>query len=77
MRILIFGKLGDVINASEIIIEIENPTRIQSFKTILFEKYPALKVEKFAISVNQILAKDDTIIHNNDELALLPPFSGG
>ena len=77
MRILIFGKLGDIVHSSDLILEIENPIGIDSFKTLLFEIHPALMQEKFAISVNQKLSTDDTMIHNNDEIALLPPFSGG
>jgi len=77
MRILIFGKLGDIVKSSELIIEIEKTMDLVSFKSILFEREPALMQEKFAISVNQKLSMDDTILHNNDEIALLPPFSGG
>ncbi len=77
MRILIFGKLGDIVKSSELIIEIEKPMELDSFKSILFKREPALMQEKFAISVNQKLSMDDTILHNNDEIALLPPFSGG
>jgi molybdopterin converting factor small subunit len=29
------------------------------------------------ISVNQDMADSDTIIHDGDEVAFLPPFSGG
>ncbi|PIQ97534.1 MAG: molybdopterin synthase sulfur carrier subunit [Nitrospinae bacterium CG11_big_fil_rev_8_21_14_0_20_56_8] len=32
---------------------------------------------KIMISVNMDVAGDDTIIHDGDEVALLPPFSGG
>ncbi len=77
MRILIFGKLGDIVHASDLNLEIENPIDIDSFKTLLFEIQPALIQEKFAISVNQKLSTDNTMILNNDEIALLPPFSGG
>jgi MoaE-MoaD fusion protein len=43
--------------------------------------YPAIgeliHKKKVLVSVNQEIAHDDTTIHDGDEVALLPPFSGG
>ncbi len=43
--------------------------------------YPAigelLLKKKVLVSVNQNLAREDTVLHAEDEVALLPPFAGG
>jgi molybdopterin converting factor small subunit len=36
-----------------------------------------IREKKVLISVNQEMASVDTIIHDGDEVAFLPPFSGG
>ena len=36
-----------------------------------------IRDKKVMISVNQEMADSDTIIHDGDEVAFLPPFSGG
>ena len=36
-----------------------------------------IRNKKVMISVNQEMADSDTIIHDGDEVAFLPPFSGG
>jgi len=43
--------------------------------------YPAIgeliQKKKVLVSVNQEIAHEDTIVHEEDEVALLPPFAGG
>ena len=43
--------------------------------------YPAIgeliQKKKVLVSVNQDIAHEGTIIRDNDEIALLPPFAGG
>ena len=36
-----------------------------------------IQQKKVLMSVNQEIAHDDTVVHADDELALLPPFAGG
>ena len=36
-----------------------------------------IREKKVMISVNQDMADSETIIHDGDEVAFLPPFSGG
>jgi sulfur-carrier protein len=58
-------------------------TLTQCFRTVgelrqyLVEAYPALKEIRFAIAVNQTLADSQTLLSEDCEVAILPPFSGG
>lgn len=45
--------------------------------SLLLEKHPQLEGVKFAIAVNRQIVHQSTSLNQNDEVALLPPFSGG
>jgi len=49
---------------------------IESIKN-LEEQFPALVKMKYSIAVNKKVIQENTTIHENDTIALLPPFSGG
>jgi len=40
-------------------------------------KYPAMKLVPCQVSVNQKLAERVSVLREGDEIAILPPFSGG
>ena len=43
----------------------------------LYHEYPALKDLKFSLAVDRKLVNDKTALQGGEEIALLPPFSGG
>ena len=55
--------------------------RIDQLSEIISKTSPKMgdiiRNKKVMISVNQEMADSDTIIHDGDEVAFLPPFSGG
>ncbi|MFM7053860.1 MAG: MoaD/ThiS family protein [Bacteroidota bacterium] len=54
------------------------PQNISLLRDWLIEKWPALQHTTFAISINRkIISDPNHPITENDEVALLPPFSGG
>lgn len=54
------------------------PKNISELREFLTVKWPLLKDATFVISINRIIVNDlDHPITENDEVALLPPFSGG
>ena len=61
--------------------DIENPITIDQLSDIIAKTVPKMgemiREKKVLISVNQEMASVDTIIHDGDEVAFLPPFSGG
>jgi sulfur-carrier protein len=75
MNIKVFGQLEDITQANEIALEAVNDT--EQLLQLLFEKYPALKEKKFKVAINKKMIKEKTMLQSNDEIALLPPFSGG
>ena len=75
INILFFGPLVDHVGASSLIME--NILDIEMLKQKLEEDYPSIGELRFSISVNRKLVHDNLILQHNDEVACLPPFSGG
>jgi molybdopterin converting factor subunit 1 len=78
IHILAFGIAKEIFDNSSIDIELEEETKIDRLKFLLEEKYPALKkLGSYMIAVNKEYAADDLAIHEKDEIAFIPPVSGG
>ncbi len=44
---------------------------------LLDRRVPQLRRRTFYVAVNEEYAQRDTVLHDGDEIALLPPVSGG
>ncbi|MCY3991234.1 MAG: MoaD/ThiS family protein [Caldilineaceae bacterium] len=44
---------------------------------LLDSRVPTLRDRTFYVAVNEEFAQRDTVLHDGDEVALLPPVSGG
>jgi len=78
MKVLAFGIIKEIFNDAEASIAINNGDRVDLLKNILEERYPRLKeLGSYMIAVNNEYASADDIIHDNDEVAIIPPVSGG
>mgnify|MGYP002628538629 CR=1 FL=1 len=76
-----FASLKSIAGKEEDSLEIENPITIDQLSDIISKTAPKMgaiiREKKVMISVNQEMASADTVIHDGDEVAFLPPFSGG
>ncbi|MZG53287.1 MAG: MoaD/ThiS family protein [Nitrospinae bacterium] len=76
-----FASLKAIAEREEDHIEIENSISMDQLSDIISKTSPKMgdiiRDKKVMISVNQEMADSDTIIHDGDEVAFLPPFSGG
>ncbi|EJG03191.1 MoaD/ThiS family protein [Flavobacterium sp. F52] len=78
MNILLFGIAKDIAGKSVIQFETENPVHVADLKNRLFHLYPELgNLSSVRIAVNNHYAEEDQILSINDEIALIPPVSGG
>jgi len=74
MTILYFGQIQSITSLAKE--EINGASNLIELKNKLIEKYPKLANANFVFSVNQKILEEATL-KENDEVALLPPFSGG
>ena len=76
-----FASLRDIAEKEEDSLDIENSITIDQLSDIISKTTPKMgaiiREKKVMISVNEEMASADTIIHDGDEVAFLPPFSGG
>jgi molybdopterin converting factor subunit 1 len=76
-----FASLKSIAEKEEDSLDIENPISIDQLSDIISKTMPKMgaiiREKKVMISVNQEMASADTIIRDGDEVAFLPPFSGG
>jgi molybdopterin synthase catalytic subunit len=78
LRVLCFGRLRELL-APEIVAELSSPATVEDLWRSLRERFPALAPYEgsIAIAVNQSFASSSTPLAAGDEIALLPPVSGG
>jgi molybdopterin converting factor subunit 1 len=50
---------------------------VETLKEALFAAYPVLKGYALRFAVNGAYARDDTVLHEGDEVACIPPVGGG
>jgi molybdopterin converting factor small subunit len=76
LHIKCFGMIAEVVGATYILENFDGGDA-ELLKSNLCEKFPKLSQLTFSIAVNRVISSDHTSISQNDEIALLPPFSGG
>jgi molybdopterin synthase catalytic subunit/molybdopterin converting factor small subunit len=68
-------------NQSSLSLNMPDGGQVKDLVGLMETRYPAIgeliHKKKVLVSVNQEIAHDETVIGDNDEIALLPPFAGG
>lgn len=78
IKILYFAQIREITQIPEEVLEIRQNSSTKDLLNLLHIKYPKLQDEKnISISINCSVSKSDTILLDLDEVALLPPISGG
>lgn len=75
IKVKLFGMLADAAKQAEL--EFENVNDTDSLLLLLKQKHPEINQTKFIIAVNKRVINANCTLHENDEIALLPPFAGG
>lgn len=74
VNIIIFGQLTDITGSS---LSLDNITDTDNLVRQLNKLYPALADKKYVVAVDKQVVTTNTVLTNNNTVALLPPFSGG
>lgn len=79
IKVKLFAILRERVGESEITITVPTGITVNYLNSEILKKYPQLNSfsSKFVTSVNWKVTTGDTIISSRDEIALLPPVSGG
>ena len=77
VKLKTFGAARDIMGGREIIFEFEGRQTHQLCDELL-KHYPQLKeLNSLLIAINQKYASGDDLINETDEIAIIPPVSGG
>ena len=79
VKVLLFASLKDISGENAFELELEENATVDSVKLKIISMYPKLEplLNYVKIAINQEFADAETVINNGDELAFLPPVSGG
>ncbi|HUS06140.1 MAG TPA: molybdenum cofactor biosynthesis protein MoaE [Bryobacteraceae bacterium] len=79
VKVLFFGQLKDIAGRAEDSLEVPEGSRLQSVFTHYAELYPAMQrlAPSIVFAHNQSFSSADVLLAAGDEIAFLPPVSGG
>lgn len=76
-KIKAFGITRDILGNREIVFEVHKGERVSDLVEALNAAYPDLKPLNLFIAVNNEYAEGERSLREQDEIALIPPVSGG
>ena len=82
LKVKSFAILREIIGKEQITLQLpkkDEGTTVADLRIRILELYPTISAQriKMAIAINAKMTNDKSIINDFDEIALLPPISGG
>lgn len=78
LNILLFGITKEIVGRQKLNLELPEPASVPVLMEKLRQDYPKLnELQSLMVAVNNEYAQDDQALHERDEIALIPPVSGG
>ena len=75
VHVIIFGKLIDITGSSSL--TINNVTDTAQLNEQLQNRFPGLNAYPYIMAVEKEIIHVNTLLQNNNTVALLPPYAGG
>lgn len=73
-----FGATKDIFGKRELTFEVDGEPTVARLRSQLEQKFPELKeLKSLFVAVNHEYAEDHHVLNPADEIALIPPVSGG
>jgi len=78
VNVLAFGIAKEIFGGSSVDVELTAETTVTSLRNSLETQYPRLKqLASYMIAVNNKYASAGDVLQQRDEVAIIPPVSGG
>jgi molybdopterin converting factor subunit 1 len=79
IRVKLFASVREIVGQKELVLEVSDDVKASAIPHLLASEYPRLRalVSFLKIAVNHEYADGERILVEGDEVALLPPVSGG
>ncbi len=76
-KVLFFAHLRDAVGGEEFLRLNASGKTVAQLKAELTEQYNLPKMDTVLTAINEEFASNDEIIQDDDEIAFIPPVSGG
>jgi molybdopterin converting factor subunit 1 len=78
-RVRFFAAMREALDRAEMEIELPAGTTVQQLVSLIAEQYPVLRsyLDSALVAVNRKYAFPQTELHDEDEVAFVPPVGGG
>ena len=75
----LFARLRDLAGSGELVRDVSSPATVHTVWSALVDEMPSLQEyeQTMSVAVNADYAKMHAAVHEGDEVAFLPPVSGG
>lgn len=78
LNIALFGITKEIVGQPELAIQVPAATNVSELTERLKADYPRLRdLRSMVVAVNSEYAEEEYKLQENDEIALIPPVSGG
>jgi molybdopterin converting factor subunit 1 len=77
VKMLYFGVLRELFGKEQELKEFADGVTVADVLNVYRERAPAFAWDSIAVAVNREYARAETVLQDGDEVALLPPVSGG
>jgi MoaE-MoaD fusion protein len=80
LKIRLFGILREKMDSDDLIISIHDTSiSLKKLRQYLEDLYPSLGLNEinFVFAVNKVICNEDINVKSSDEIAIIPPISGG
>lgn len=75
IKVKLFGELADIAGRDEL--TLNDVQDVQSLRSKFSEAFPATSGKQFLIALNRKVVHHNPALNAADEVAFMPPFSGG
>lgn len=78
LSVLLFGIARDIVGDRQISVDLPKNENVAGLLNYLKKEYPSFNdLQSLLVAVNDTYAKSEHVLQEDDEIALIPPVSGG
>ena len=78
LKVILFGIAKDIVGNSRLDLRLNDGASIRALKEQLIAEYPEMgKLRSIAFAVDTDYVDDAYQLHDNEEIVIIPPVSGG